>query len=138
MSCAPAELEAFRDAPIIVSRKRVRDAINFCKARMFAQANHHSLYLYESKDFCKNKEVPSNVHHLVWSLSSSMTEDMLGILLLCSEMPVMITENISVSNSIVNGTQGTVDGVSFTVDDDGNRYAMCIFVCVPDCNILSC
>ena len=135
MSCAPAELEAFRDAPIIVSRKRVRDAINFRKARMFAQANHRSLYLYKSKDFCKNKEVPSNVRHLVWSLSSSTTEDMLGILPLCSEMPVMITENISVSNGVVNGTQGTVDSVSFTVDDDGNRYATCVFVRVPDCNI---
>ena len=135
LSLAPSELEAFHDAPIVVPRKQVWDAMNLRKAGMFTEMHNHALHLYKSKDFRQKEEVPSHLHPLVWSLSPSTTNDALGNLPLCAEMPVMITENLSITNGVVNGAQGTVENVSFSTDEEGNRYATCVFVHIPRCNI---
>lgn len=111
---APDEVESFRDAPIIVTKKWIRDAINLRKVSMFSDTHHRTLNLYRSKDSSQKSDLPLQYHHLVWGLNSTIMNDMLGELPLCVGMPVMITENVSIMCGIVNGMQGVVDSISYS------------------------
>ncbi|EIW86687.1 hypothetical protein CONPUDRAFT_45042 [Coniophora puteana RWD-64-598 SS2] len=118
----------FRDVPIIVGRKTLRDAINMQKCRALADSLGVPFNWYYSKDRRGRKPLSSDIQKMVWQLDSSSTDDALSKLPLVPNMPVMITENISIGDGIVNGTEGTLVSVKFSTDARGRRFAECVYV----------
>ncbi|KAJ7919540.1 hypothetical protein B0H13DRAFT_2320358 [Mycena leptocephala] len=43
-------------------------------------------------------------------------------------MQVIITENIAIKASVVNGARGLVEQILYNVDEDDNHYIKCIFI----------
>jgi ATP-dependent exoDNAse (exonuclease V) alpha subunit len=50
-------------------------------------------------------------------------------------MKVMITENVALKASVVNGAEGILRELHYTKDDAGNRYADCAYVEIPGSNV---
>ncbi|KAG1753295.1 hypothetical protein EDB19DRAFT_1892696 [Suillus lakei] len=84
---SPEQFTGFRDAPVIVTRKYLRDAINETKA-------------------IGGKSLAMDQQHRLWKLPTTNTNDGLGRLPLIPGMPIMITENTATSCKIVNGSRG--------------------------------
>ena len=59
-------------------------------------------------DHSKRKDLVANIQRLSHLLSTSITDNILGILPVYIGMPVMVTENMDMAHSIVNGTEGIV------------------------------
>ena len=47
----------------------------------------------------------------------------------------MVTENVSVSFKVVNGSEGIVEDIRYTVDDAGRRSADVVYVRIERCAI---
>ena len=126
----PASLQEFGDAPVIVGRRTLRDAIN---ARIIqhkvVEAKETIINLY-ARDQIERKSVPSGVQKGLWKLSSSQTGDALSCLPVFRGMRVMIRENIAFSRRLVNGAEGIVRGVVHEVVD-GVAYPTVAYVEVP-------
>ena len=126
----PASLQEFSDAPVIVGRRALRDAIN---ARIIqhkvAEAKETIINLY-ARDHIEGKPVPPEVQKGLWKFSSSQTEDALSCLPVFRGMRVMIRENIAFSRRLVNGAEGIVRGVVHEVVD-GVAYPTVAYVEVP-------
>ncbi|KAG0701019.1 hypothetical protein DFH29DRAFT_929327 [Suillus ampliporus] len=65
-------------------------------------------------------------------MQTSNTNNAIGKLPLIPEMLVMITENAATSCKIVNGSKGILKSVTYDIDEDGNRYAVCVLVDIPE------
>jgi ATP-dependent exoDNAse (exonuclease V) alpha subunit len=50
-------------------------------------------------------------------------------------MKVMITENVALKASVVNGAEGTLRELHYTTDDNGNRFVDCAYVEIPGSNV---
>lgn len=124
----PEEAEGFSDAPVIVGTRRLRDAINAKMIRHHSAKNSQVVYTYLAKDFIASEPVKDVLKRKLLSVSSTITEDALGKLPLFEGMKVMITSNLAISNKIVNGTEGEVEDVVYTTDDEGHRYATVVYV----------
>lgn len=132
---SPTELARFQLAPIIVAEKAVRDIINNKKARAFATAVGVEVICYRSRDFGPRKMVlPSEVQRALWCLPSNRTEDALGELPLCPGLPVIVTENLMLAHSVVNGSRGTVMSICYELLH-GSRVAKCVFVRIVPSNL---
>ncbi|KIO15613.1 hypothetical protein M407DRAFT_53433, partial [Tulasnella calospora MUT 4182] len=59
------------------------------------------------------------------------TNDALGLLPLVTNMNIMLTENIALAHSVVNGAEGKLVGLQYRVDEYGYKIAMCAFVKIP-------
>lgn len=125
----------FVDAPIIVAEKCVHDAINKRKSLTFRKAVHQEVHQYHSVDTFRKSGLPDLVQRALWNLSTSKTEDSLGLLPLCLGLPVMVTENLAQQNKVVNGSEGSVERIIFNVDDNGRRFAACVYVRISGSNI---
>jgi ATP-dependent DNA helicase PIF1 len=128
---SPQEFHAFNDAPIVVTKKVLRDAINESKARSFAQNSRRQYEVYYARDKIAGKNVTPDQQKRMWKIQSSCTNDALGELPLIPGMPVTITENAATSCKIVNGSKGVLKSVTYEVDK-GYRYAACALVNIPD------
>ena len=126
----PASLLAFKEAPVIVGRKNIRDAIN---ARII---QHKSRELGEkvinlyARDHIGGKPVSPTLQKALWTLSASKTQDALSTLPVFRGMKVMIRENIAFSRRLVNGAEGTVRSVVHETVD-GVSYPTVVYVHVP-------
>lgn len=128
---SPEEFQKFRDAPIVVTRKSLRDALNESKARQFALNTNQRFILYHARDKVSGKCVRSDQQERLWQLTTTDTSDSLGRLPLIPGMPVMVTENAATSHKVVNGSKGTLKSLKYEVDENGVRFAVCAFVEVP-------
>lgn len=127
----PLELERFRNCPIIVADKQVRDAIN--RSVVLSQAHrlgHTTLYMH-ARDRAKRRPVSRAVQEKLWSLKSSKSGDLLGALPFFPGMKVMVTENTDMSHLTVNGSEGTLLDVTYETDEYGEHYATCAYVHIP-------
>lgn len=131
----PESLLTFRDAPVIVGSRSVRDAVNAKYVAFHARRLTQPVHLYHAKDSVKRAPVSGNVKERLWGLSSRDTRDSLGRLPLFPGMKVMVTENLAFSKGIVNGVEGVVHDIKFTVDPDGNRYAAVVYLRVQGVEI---
>jgi ATP-dependent exoDNAse (exonuclease V) alpha subunit len=114
----------WRHAPIIVSNNDVKDSLNLECAKSFAARTTQSLHFYYATDKRKGKQVTDpDLQQKLWSYHSGKTDQRAGVLPLCKDMPVMITQNYDVGNGIVNGCIGTLQKVNYAVDDKGLRHA---------------
>lgn len=128
---APCEFEVFQDAPVIVTKKVLRDAINESKARSFAQISNQQYEVYCVRDKIAGQNVAFQQQKRMWKIQSSCTNDALGELPLIPGMPVMITENVATSCKIVNGSKGILKSIIYELDG-GHRYAACTLVNIPE------
>jgi len=125
----------FVHAPIVIEEMPVWDAINRRKICTFAVAHGQQVHFYHSVDtFCKSALLEL-VQHTLWKLSSSKTEDALGMLPLCLGLPVMVTENSAQSNKVINGTEGHVKWIIYNVNKVGDHFAACIYVRIHGSNV---
>ncbi|KZV60254.1 hypothetical protein PENSPDRAFT_594287 [Peniophora sp. CONT] len=131
----PGELERFRDCPVIVADKQVRDAINMSVVRSQAQRLGYNTVFLRSRDRAKRRAVSRTVQEKLWSLKSSKTGDLLGAIPFFPGMKVMVTENTDMSHLTVNGSEGTLLDVAYETDEFGTHYATCAYVHVPNSGI---
>jgi hypothetical protein len=117
----PEEVRLFEDAPIIVGRKALRDAVNRKKVHNFAKATHQQVHDYCSRDRHSMVEFVGEDRKRVWNILSTKTSDSLGRIPMVLGMPVMLTENIAIGNKVVNGSDGILTGLRYEEDDEGNR-----------------
>lgn len=126
----PTERAKFNDAPIIVTTKATRDALNILKVKAFAKATGQTYQRYFAKDSFRGAPVATEIRGMLWSLRCNQTNDAIGVLPLVPGMRVMITENVAISASAVNGAEGVLQSVKYE-EIDGQRYAACAYVKVP-------
>ncbi|KAG1780903.1 hypothetical protein EV702DRAFT_1177654 [Suillus placidus] len=103
------EFASFKNAPIVVTRKFLRDAINESKARAFAQDTAQQFETYFSTE----------QQRCLWNIDSTHTNGAIGQLPLIHGM------------LIVNGSRGTLKSIIYEKDIEGFRYAACVLVEVP-------
>lgn len=133
---SPDEVRNFDEAPIIVTEKFLRDALNEHLAQRFATRTGQDLHFYYSEDFHKKSAVTGKQQELLWKVSSSVTVDALGRIPLVPGMRVMIVrENLAIQHKIVNGAEGTITDIVYKEDGSGKRYAVCAYVLVEGCAI---
>lgn len=120
-------LSKFRDAPVIVGSKDVRDAINVKYVSFHAKRLGQPVYMYHSRDFVRRSLVVGSARDRLWSLSSRETGDSPGRLPLFCGMKVMVTENLAFSKGIVNGVEGIVEDIKYRVEG-GYRIAAVVYL----------
>lgn len=126
----PGSLREFRDAPVIVGSREIRDAVNAKYVAFHAKRLTQSVHLYHAVDSVKRTRVSGIARDRLWKMKSRKTNDSLGKLPLFIGMKVMVTENIAFSKGIVNGVEGVVHSIKYTRDDEGNRYASVVYLSV--------
>ncbi|KAG2155405.1 hypothetical protein DEU56DRAFT_693837, partial [Suillus clintonianus] len=126
------QFKGFEDAPIIVTRKYLRDAINETKARTFATRIGQQYHVYLARDRIGGKSLDIDQQRRLWKLQTTNTNDSLGRLPLIPGMPIMITENAATSCKIVNGSRGILQSITYEVDEYDNRFPVCALVKIQD------
>lgn len=121
----------FRGAPIIVADKVLRDAINDKLLESHASSIGEKVSCYRSADRFHGKAASGEQMRRLWRIRSTFTKDAMGLLNMFVGMHVMITENVAISQKVVNGAVGIVTGIDYEVDMDGHRRAVCVFVRIP-------
>ena len=122
--------DMFRDAPVIVGRRKLRDLLNLRIMGHHAESISATVHLYHAKDKVAGQEVIGDDMHRLWKVSSTITQDSLGKLPLFPGMKVMVQENLAFGNRVVNGTEGTVKDIIFE-EHDGRWYPTVVYIHVP-------
>ena len=113
----------------------MQDAINLhCMISRAWEVGKTILYL-AACDHSKRKDLVANIQRLSHLLSTSVTDNILGILPVYIGMPVMVTENMDMAHSIVNGTEGIVKHISYIDRVNSLKHVLCIYVYVKDCGM---
>lgn len=123
----PDVASAFRDAPIIVGLKSIRDPLNDRILQHHAHAIGADVHWYHARDTVANTTLDLAARESLWNLPSSTTRDALGRLPLFPGMKVMVQENIAFACHVVNGAVGTVRNIKYT-EVDGIRYVTVVYV----------
>jgi ATP-dependent DNA helicase PIF1 len=131
----PSVYTVFQDAPIIVGARVLRDEVNHQRLYQHAHRLKVPVTKYYSSDSLRKEPVPISVRERLWRVSSTVSKDALGILPLFHGMRVMITENISIGNRLVNGAEGIVHEVHYRVDEQNHRYAQVCLVLVEGSSV---
>lgn len=124
-------IDKFHDAPFIVTRKRIRDRLNTMKVQQYATGTNQMVEYFEANDFVGKRQVTSMERRRLLRVSSSTTNDALGILPLVPGMKIMITENIALAQSVVNGAEGVLLNVKYRLTEEGGKIAVCALVKIP-------
>lgn len=126
----PGSLTKFRDAPVIVGTKALRDALNARIIYQKAKEAGQTVETFYAKDKYCRVQVSGDFQKAVWKLPTKTTQDALGMLPMFSGMKVMLRENIAFGNRLVNGAEGTVVNVVYEVVE-GKKYASVAYIRVP-------
>lgn len=126
----PDSLTKFRDAPIIVGTKQLRDTLNARLVTFKARAINAPVAVYYARDRVGGSPVNLDVQKALWKVASSGCDDALGKLPLFCGMKVIFRENIAFSRKLVNGAIGTVRKIIYD-EEDGVPYACVVYVHVP-------
>lgn len=124
----PESIAQLHDVPVIVGSRKVRDALNATLINYHARRLGQTVSLYYSKDYIRRDEVKGDLREKLWNVSSSQTEDALGRIPIFCGMKVMVTTNLAISRGIVNGAEGVVQDILYTMDNEGHRYASVVYV----------
>ncbi len=123
----PGTLSSFRDAPVIVGRKKIRDLLNARLIEHHARQLQQEVHLYHSQDSIARAAVVAEVRGELWRLPSSACGDAPGRLPLFPGMKVMVQENLAFSKNVVNGAEGIVRDIKYRVEE-GRRVAVAVYV----------
>lgn len=127
------ELKKFRNAPIVVGLKAVRDILNAKLICYHASIHNEEVGLYHSTDSISRTKVPLGIRNCLWNVSSTVNKDALGRLPLFCSMKVMVTENIALASGVANGSEGVVNLYTTTKMDlafKSQGLHMCISLAV--------
>ncbi|KAK7027673.1 PIF1-like helicase-domain-containing protein [Favolaschia claudopus] len=122
----PEEQRGFADAPIVCSTKVVRDLLNRELTQQHGNDHRTAVHDYYSRDSHKSKPLNEELKKRAWMIHSSLTKDSIGRLPLAVGMKVMVMENIALSVGVVNGAEGILKKIYYSVDERGRRYADCV------------
>ncbi len=125
-----ASCSRFVDAPVIVGRKVVRDALNCRLLQLHADSIGAEVEVYYAVDKVEGRVLSGSARDTVWDLGSSTTRDSLGRLPLFPGMRVMVQENIAFAYHVVNGAVGTVKDIKYE-DHRGYRTVSVVYVEIP-------
>lgn len=131
----PEALDAFSDAPIIVADKSIRDRLNNKMTATFASKTSQEVHIYHSQDRFKRAPVEGMLQHHCWQVSSTISNDHMGMLPLVPGMRVVVTENAAMAAKVVNGSEGVLRNIKYEEDQNGERYAVCAYVHIPGSNL---
>ncbi|KAG1868401.1 hypothetical protein F4604DRAFT_1494734, partial [Suillus subluteus] len=126
------EFDSFKDAPVVVTRKYLRDAINEAKAHAFAAQSGREYHVYHAKDKIGGKLLADDQQQRLWRMQTTYTNDAPGVIPLIPGMPIMLTENAATSCKIVNGSQGILKSITYKVDENMNRFPVCALVQIKE------
>jgi hypothetical protein len=117
-NCEVSKLESSRNTRIIVSRNDLKSKINNIFVKQLASKDNRKLHYYVAQDkYKKMKEEPhQSFKKTVLSLPDNKTSNLMGVLPLCINMPVMVTNNVAVSLNVTNGSTGTLVDIVFDKD----------------------
>jgi hypothetical protein len=123
----PSQYELLRKAPVVFGKRCLRDLYNTSKARQFTSQTHQDYHKYLSADRINKQAIEGQDRvHLSYVCMKDLKEA-LGRLPLIPGMRVMITENLSMGNKIVNGSKRELEDVVYKVIPEG-REAVCVYV----------
>ncbi|KAF8328582.1 uncharacterized protein EI90DRAFT_2883210, partial [Cantharellus anzutake] len=127
-------LTVWQSAPIICASNAVKDALNWCAVKTFAAQRNLTLATYDATHEFKNQPIHDTTLNdwLLNLASDSQTAYTIGRLPLLPQMPVLVCENFDVAGSIVNGSEGTVQSVCYTMNDNGQHMATSCVVRIED------
>jgi Helitron helicase-like domain at N-terminus/PIF1-like helicase len=131
------EVQRFAEAPVIVSTKAVRDALNLYLTRLYGAKCGREVNVYYSEDRFERKPLEDDVQARLWRVSSTVANDALGRLPLFPGQKVMVTENVAISFGVVNGTEGIIEDVRYRMDTEGRRFGVCAYVRVLGAGLIS-
>ncbi|KAF5336595.1 hypothetical protein D9611_006614 [Ephemerocybe angulata] len=123
----PSSLLSFQDAPVIVGTRIVRDLMNSTLLASHSDRIRSEAHIYYSVDAIKGIRAREPACSVLWSLPSTTTKDSFGQLPMFVGMRVMITENVSVTHKVANGSEGTIERIKYTITE-GKRYADVVYV----------
>lgn len=130
-----AEIERFRDAPLVTADKMIRDVWNLNAVKSFAARTGEAMEEYLATDSIEGKPTSGPLKATLLDLPSSRVHcDFLGKLPLVKGMRVMILQNILTELGVVNGADGMLEDVLFDIVD-GARVATAAFVRIPGSGI---
>jgi hypothetical protein len=127
-------LSRFYDAPIIVGSRVLRDELNSHIVRLRAKNAGRQLHTYYCEDYFGKVPVPEAEREILLNYEprAKNKKDVLARLPLFVGARVMITTNLAISNRIVNGSEGIVTEIRYTVDSQRRRVANAVYVHVPN------
>jgi hypothetical protein len=100
-----------------------------------AKAANQELFNYYSRDHYFQKPAEGDMKHCLWQIKSQIPKDALGVLPLVPGMRVMVTENIAVSQKVVNGTNGIVEKIIYDTHADVYQFTACCYIHVEGCGL---
>ncbi|KAF8144050.1 hypothetical protein K438DRAFT_1461390, partial [Mycena galopus ATCC 62051] len=100
-----------------------------------ARKSSTTMYGYHAHDFFNTLPLHEDLQTRMWQVRLSDTKDALGKLPLSIGMKVMVTENIALKASGVNGAKGILREISYSTDRKGRRYADCAHVEIRGSNV---
>lgn len=138
-AASPDELRNFDNAPVIVAERNLRDHINvrrtFTDARRLGVACH----IYAAQHRRNKKDVSEDIQRRLCKYNPPAAEgghtnrDLIGELPLFPGLKVMITENVAINFKVVNGAEGWVESIAYTVNTADQRVLECVYVKIPGC-----
>ncbi|KAJ7126129.1 hypothetical protein C8R44DRAFT_618505 [Mycena epipterygia] len=125
----------FENAPVVCATKVVRDLLNRELTRNYANKSRKMVHDYHARDRFNSCALDDRLQRCTWQVRSSITKDRVGKLPLAIGMKVMIVENVALKASAVNGAEGILREVKYSVDEKGRRYADCAYVEIQDAEV---
>lgn len=129
------EFEKFRDAPVIVGDRMLRDELNALLLVNHARRIGSRVRRFYSRDTISRSVPTEEVKQQLWTMPPKLTTEFFGRLPLFVGMKVLIIENIAVGWAVVNGAEGTVTGMYYDEDESGRMYLSVVYVHVPGSSI---
>lgn len=116
----------WRDAQILVFSNEVRQEFNNHIAISRAHETNTKLIVCVAEDVVKinSYQVPkscSNILKSILKISDDKTDDLPGLLPLVSNMPIILTENISTQLGLTNGTNGIFKSLLYEDDEESEN-----------------
>ena len=125
----------FKDAPIIVGEKVLKDTLNNKIVEGFATKSKQDLHNYHVNDWFKGKQLSMTLMNHLLKVPSNMIKDTIIPLPLVPGMKLMITDNIAMWAHVANRCQGVLQDVKHEISKYEDRRAVCTYVQVPGANI---
>ncbi|KAK6996628.1 PIF1-like helicase-domain-containing protein [Favolaschia claudopus] len=129
------EQQRFETAPIICCTKVVRDLINRELTLNHARKVKKAIHDYHSRDTFIGLPLNETLQKRLWQMRSSDTKDSIGRLPLSIGMKVMVTENVALKAGVVNGAEGILRQLHYSIDEKKRRYVDCAYVEIPGSNV---
>lgn len=124
--------EQYRNLPILTSHNSVKDVLNLRLSKKFAEDNKITYQEYASRDTFAGKPIQdAQMVALLENLHTGKTGQLMKKLPLIEGMPVSVNQNYDVASGIVNGTDGYLKRVHYSISSDGSRTATSAVITVP-------